>query len=58
MPDITMCGNHSCPLGKTCYRHEAKPTPHWQSVSDFKPTEDKDGKIICEYFLEIYEKGK
>jgi len=29
--DISMCGGRGCPLRDTCYRHTAKPDPHWQS---------------------------
>lgn len=32
--DITMCFSNDCPIQNTCYRHEAKQDPYWQSYSD------------------------
>ena len=42
MPDISMCNNNTCPLAKTCYRHEAIPSD-WQSYANFEGGKDCRG---------------
>lgn len=54
MPDISMCQDHLCPSAKRCYRHEATPTPHWQSFADFKRP---GGAKKCDAFMEVYSKS-
>lgn len=49
MPDISMCGNQTCPSRKKCYRFMAIPST-WQSY--IAPTWDKKTKK-CEYFWPI-----
>lgn len=38
MADITMCAQTLCPNAGTCYRVQATPSPHWQSVMAFPYT--------------------
>lgn len=47
MPDICMCKGLKCPRKKTCYRHTAPPTPHWQSYFVTPPFKE-DGS--CEHY--------
>lgn len=59
MPDITMCSNHTCPLAKQCYRHEAKVTwPERQSwffdLPEPRPSKASSNAIRqweCEYLI-------
>lgn len=51
MPDITMCQNDDCPMAKECYRHEAEPTPRYQSYTHFHY---QDG--TCDSFMEIWDR--
>ena len=33
MPDISLCGESTCPLSKTCYRYLATPSiPQWYTM--------------------------
>lgn len=50
MPDISMCANHKCPSAKKCYRHEATPTPGWQTYGSFAPNKKRKK---CGYFAAI-----
>lgn len=54
MPDITMCKGNDCKRKDNCYRHVAKPTPHWQSYFVDTPLKGKD----CEYYLPVYDKKR
>lgn len=47
MPDITMCKGEGCPKKDLCYRHTAKPTPHWQSYFVKAPYDPETQ--TCEY---------
>lgn len=56
MPDISMCEGKECPLKENCYRYKATPSEYWQSYFTEEPFY-KDGDIImCDHFLEIYNK--
>lgn len=37
MADITMCINDECPMRDQCYRAQATPNEHRQSVAYFEP---------------------
>ena len=54
MIDITMCCSKDCPRKSTCYRHEAKPNPYWQSYSDFYKSECNNKNGYREY-VPIYD---
>lgn len=45
MPDITMCGDYSCPDFDRCYRAQAEPNPYRQSYFMSSPRK-MDG---CDY---------
>lgn len=51
MPDISKCGDTTCPSRMTCYRYRAKATPGRQSY--FSPMR-KEGAPICDDWLVIY----
>ena len=53
MPDISKCSNHKCPLAKKCFRHECEPNDFWQAYTSFTPLQDDNGKVTCEYFIEL-----
>jgi hypothetical protein len=53
MPDITMCDGKDCPLRLSCYRHNAEPTPHWQSYFVVAPF--AEGK--CDHFWHDSSRG-
>jgi hypothetical protein len=53
MPDISMCGNMSCPSKEDCYRFKAVPNGNRQAYSEFKP---KEGEDKCDAFWKI-QKG-
>jgi len=58
MPDISMCGNKTCPMRLNCYRYMATPNPDWQTYSSFTPVYNSVKKILeCEWFID-YEGGK
>ena len=51
MPDISLCGESTCQLSKTCYRFLATPsTPQWYSM--YTPGEN------CESYININERNK
>lgn len=50
MPDITMCKGTDCARKEECYRHMAKPTPHWQSYFVTPPFKE-DGS--CQHFWKV-----
>jgi len=56
MPDISMCGNPTCPLAPKCYRAQATPHPYWQAYSSFTPREKVDG-WDCDHFMKMREEG-
>lgn len=57
MPDITLCQSHNCPMRETCYRYKAKPS-EYQSYFVEPPYKMVEGKIECDYYMEIYNKKK
>lgn len=46
MPDICMCKGTGCAVKDFCFRHIAKPDPHWQSYFTKAPGEDQ----YCEHY--------
>lgn len=63
MPEITMCRNHTCPMARDCYRHEARPS-HVQAWFLVDPTPARtinaaqEVSWSCEYFLKIHRRTK
>jgi hypothetical protein len=55
MPDISMCKTDTCPLKEACYRFMVKPNPWRQAYSDFKWSEDNEGKVTCDHYWPIVE---
>jgi len=53
-PDISLCQDHACPSAKRCYRHEATPTPMYQSFADFQRPKGADR---CEAFMPCWSKS-
>lgn len=58
MPDITMCKGNNCPLKETCYRYSAKPNKYLQSYFTETPYKMIEGRIECDYYMELYNKKK
>jgi hypothetical protein len=56
MPDISMCSNDECPLSKTCYRFNAKPSEYRQSYTRFTPKIDEVlDEVECDYYINPIE---
>lgn len=51
MPDISMCGNRTCPSRMKCYRYRARPDEHWQSWMEFQVPDCLDR---CGSFMELW----
>lgn len=49
MADITMCTQTLCPNAGHCYRVQAKPSEHWQSMCSFGYTVSERG-VECENY--------
>jgi hypothetical protein len=49
MADITMCSQTLCPNAGHCYRVQAQPSHHWQSVMIFQYTISARG-VECDNY--------
>jgi len=56
MADITMCTQTLCPNAGHCYRVQAKPSPHWQSMMDFPYTISIRGVECANYIPAVQVK--
>lgn len=54
MADITMCNNANCPLSGNCYRKQAAPNKHWQSIQHFN-FEVGIGGAECPSMIPMYK---
>ena len=57
MTDITMCTNALCPNAEHCYRVQAPPSEHWQSMFCWDYNVDKNG-VICDGYIPMQNKGE
>jgi hypothetical protein len=55
MPDISMCGDQTCPSRKKCYRYRAIPNGQYQCWACFKHSPDTG---LCEHFMVVYPNSK